>query len=422
MGRPQRVGGRAPRWLAFGTVGLAGFVTQVTAQWIMLGVWHLPVAGATALATELAVVQNYFWHARYTWSDRQGNGAAGVRQFARFNLGAGATAVLGNVLLMSLLVEGAGVHWLLAQGASIAMCALANYWIGDVMVFRPPTGEGDAMRPGGTGRAGRCAWILALALGACALAGASATAADLQPETIAAFERYARATESRLDAELAGNAPFLRLDTLAGRGRDEALARLRRGEVVVTRQPPAEVPGGLCHDWIGTVLIPGARLEEVAALMRAYDGYADLYRPAVRKSRLVSREGDRFRTYLQLYARKVISVVLNANYDVLYLPGGPQRMQVRSWTTRIAEVQEPDAASEREKPVGHDSGFLWRMNTYCSLDQRDAGTYVQCESVSLSRGIPTGLGWLIGPFVTSLPRDSLEFTLQALRAGVVGRR
>jgi len=41
---------------------------------------------------------------------------------------------------------------------------------------------------------------------------------------------------------------------------------------------------------------------------------------------------------------------------------------------------------------------------------------VQCESVSLSRDVPTGLGWLIGPFVTSIPRESLEFTLRTLRA------
>ena len=65
--------------------------------------------------------------------------------------------------------------------------------------------------------------------------------------------------------------------------------------------------------------------------------------------------------------------------------------------------------------MGHDSGFLWRFNNYCSLEERDQGTTVQCETVSLSRDIPTGLGWLIGPFVTSIPRESLELTLQAMR-------
>ena len=54
---------------------------------------------------------------------------------------------------------------------------------------------------------------------------------------------------------------------------------------------------------------------------------------------------------------------------------------------------------------------MWRLNTYWSYEERDGGLYLQIESVSLSRSIPTGLGWAIGPFVESVPRESLEFTL-----------
>jgi hypothetical protein len=39
---------------------------------------------------------------------------------------------------------------------------------------------------------------------------------------------------------------------------------------------------------------------------------------------------------------------------------------------------------------------------------------VQVESVSLTRSIPTGLGWAIGPYIESIPRDSLAFTLQCI--------
>jgi hypothetical protein len=38
---------------------------------------------------------------------------------------------------------------------------------------------------------------------------------------------------------------------------------------------------------------------------------------------------------------------------------------------------------------------------------------MQIESVSLTRSIPTGLGWAVGPFVESVPRESLEFTLRS---------
>ena len=71
-----------------------------------------------------------------------------------------------------------------------------------------------------------------------------------------------------------------------------------------------------------------------------------------------------------------------------------------------------DEAEEREMPVGRDGGYVWRLNTYWRILERDGGIFIQCESVSLTRGIPAGFGWLIGPFVTSIPRESLTFTLE----------
>jgi hypothetical protein len=61
------------------------------------------------------------------------------------------------------------------------------------------------------------------------------------------------------------------------------------------------------------------------------------------------------------------------------------------------------------------------MNTYWRFEQKDGGTYVECQSVSLTRDIPAGLGWLIGPYVTSVPRESLTFTLATTRSAVLKR-
>jgi hypothetical protein len=85
-------------------------------------------------------------------------------------------------------------------------------------------------------------------------------------------------------------------------------------------------------------------------------------------------------------------------------------------STRVAEVDHAGTSREVEKPVGHDSGFMWRLNTYWRFLERDGGTYVQCESITLSRDIPFGLGWMIGPFVTGIPRESLTFTMARLRS------
>jgi hypothetical protein len=254
------------------------------------------------------------------------------------------------------------------------------------------------------------------------LAGvATGHAADLHANTAAAFDRYVRLTEMRLDGTRRGTVPFLWVDGLPDAQRHDADARLQSGEVIVRRLETRDagraidIPGGLCHHWIGSVFLPGVTLDRTARLMQAYDDYHEIYGPAIRRSSLLSRDGDRFRVSLQLFMKKVISAVLNTEYDVSYIRVSPTRLQVRSAATRIAEVQHPDRLDQQERPVGHDSGFLWRFNNYCALEERGQGTYVQCETVSLSREIPTGLGWLVGPFVTSIPRESLEFTLQAMR-------
>jgi hypothetical protein len=59
------------------------------------------------------------------------------------------------------------------------------------------------------------------------------------------------------------------------------------------------------------------------------------------------------------------------------------------------------------------------METWWRLQEKDGGVYVQNHVVSLTRDLPTGLGWLIEPFVTSIPRESLEFTLGATRKAVL---
>ena len=268
--------------------------------------------------------------------------------------------------------------------------------------------------------------ILAMLL---VVTGRSATSAEtgvatLRPNTIAAFDRYVLLTELRLDEEARGTVPFLWVDRLPETRRGEAYARLQHGETVVNRLETRdagsaiEFPHGRCHHWVGTIFAPGARLSRTVSLMQGYEGYRDLYGPAVRRSITLSREGNRFRVYMQLFMKKVVSVVLNTEYDVQYLNVAPTQMHVRSYSTRIAEVRNADTSEEGEKPIGRDSGFLWRFNNCCALEERDGGTYVQCESVSLSRSIPVGLGWLIEPFVASIPRESLEFTLEALRAAL----
>jgi hypothetical protein len=214
---------------------------------------------------------------------------------------------------------------------------------------------------------------------------------------------------------------FLQVDALPSQDRETNLARLRQSEVIVERLETLEqgrriqVPGGLIHHWMGTVFIPGATPAQTLAFLQDYDDQYKFYAPDVERSKLIQQNGDYFKVFLRLRKHKVITVILNTEYDVKYSLLGPDRATSYSRSTHIAEVENAGQANESEKPVGDDDGFLWRLNSYWSFLQRDGGVYVQLEAISLSRDIPTGLNWLIGPFVTSIPKESLVFTLTHTR-------
>jgi len=247
-----------------------------------------------------------------------------------------------------------------------------------------------------------------------------ALAEPLKPQTVAAFDQYVRLSEERMTNELSSG-QFLRIDGLAPQERNADLARLKNGEVIVERLEtldqgrPIQVPDGLIHHWIGTVFIPGATLPQTLAFLQDYDNHYKFYAPDVQQSKLMQRNGDDFKVFLRLRKHKVISVILNTQYDVKYSSLGPDRATSDSRSTRIAEVENAGKPDESEKPVGNDSGFLWRLNSYWRFLQRDGGVYVQLEAISLTRNIPTGLNWLISPFVTSIPKESLLFTLTHTR-------
>ena len=253
------------------------------------------------------------------------------------------------------------------------------------------------------------------------LPGPLATAAELKPETVAAFDRYVTITEARIQSEVDGHQPFLWVDRLPPDRQTDVLARLAAGEVLVerleTRQDDDKIsiPSGLVHHWIGTVLMPGVSLEATIALVRDYERYPEFYSPNVRKASILEQNGNRFKIYAQLYMRKVLTAVLDTEYDAEFVSVNDRRAYVPSRTTRILEVENHDTPEERQKPEGRDRGFLWRFNNYCSFEQREEGTYMQCESVSLSRGLPFLIGAIVRPFVTGIPRETMTFTLTAAR-------
>jgi hypothetical protein len=197
--------------------------------------------------------------------------------------------------------------------------------------------------------------------------------------------------------------------------------RLRKGEVVtesrMTREDGQQivVPDGMIHHWVGIVFVPGVSIRQTLALMQDYDNHNRIYAPEVERSKLIKREGADFQIYYRLRRQKIITVVMDAYYDVHYGPIRNQQTWSRSYSTRIQEVSDPGQKDEKDLPPDGGSGYMWQLDTYWRFVERDGGTYIQCEALSLSRSIPMGLGGLIGPYVESVPRESLVFTLGRTR-------
>ena len=74
----------------------------------------------------------------------------------------------------------------------------------------------------------------------------------------------------------------------------------------------------MIHHWVGAVFIPGAKLDDVLAVLQDYDQHAEYYAPDVERSKIESRDGDHFRVFLRFRRHKVITVVLDTEHDVHY--------------------------------------------------------------------------------------------------------
>ena len=236
--------------------------------------------------------------------------------------------------------------------------------------------------------------------------------AEAPAAAVSVFDSYVRVVEGRLADQHRSQDGFLAGEA----GEPQGWARLRRGEVLVEQVTPpagAELPGAMLHHWRGTAFAPGAKAADFERMLRDFDGYSQYFAPQVIAAKTIAADGDRVEGWMRVRQKHVITVVMDSTYDVQFGRLDARDGWSASRSTRIAEVDGAGTSSERELSPREEHGFLWRMNTYWSWEERDGGVVLQVESVSLTRGIPVGLGWAVWPFVESIPRESLEFTLKA---------
>lgn len=249
-------------------------------------------------------------------------------------------------------------------------------------------------------------------------------AATLHPKTILAWETYVQTTEARINHEIGEGTAFLALDFKPADDRVRIRKVLESGNVYVEKMQTRNAQGkeikvddGLIHHWYGAIFIPNIKLETLLRRVQDYDHHA-VYFPEVEKSRLLSRDEDNFKIFLRLVRKKVVTVRYNTEHLVSYRTHSRTKVSSRSVASKIAEISGAGTSKETEKDAADDSGFMWRLHSYWRYEETNGGVIVECESISLSRSIPFGFSWLVGPFVESVPRESLNGLLVSIRDGV----
>lgn len=253
-----------------------------------------------------------------------------------------------------------------------------------------------------------------------------AEAAELKKETAAAFDRYVAVSEERINTELQ-NGPFLLVDEFPDQSRTKTYQQLRAGQILTKRisarqeGKSVKVPHGLVHHWMGLLFIPGSSLVQTLSVVQDYSDYAALYKPEIRKSTLLSRDGNNFKASFQLYKKSLVTVVINADFDITYEQLGTDRAASRSRATRLAEVENFGQPGEREMPTDDGHGYLWRLHTYWRFQEKDGGVYVQVEMIGLNRTVPLAIAWLVNPTIQNIARETVSGQLSATRTAVAER-
>jgi putative flippase GtrA len=342
---------------AFVIVGAIGFVLQLASLAILTTAFGWPYEPATAVAVEVAVLHNFWWHERWTWRDRTESRAGVIGRLLRFQLTTGISSLAGNLVLMAVCVELLGLTAVAANTVSVALMSAVNFLVADRWVFR------------------RGALIAVTA--AFAAVPFQASAAELKPETAAAWNRYVAGTEAHWRYQ-------------RGVGRDEE----PRGDAI-------GVPGGTIHDWRGSTLIPGITVD---ALVRAlmYPGTPPPQEDVL-ESRVLGRSGDSLRVYLKLIRRTIMTVTYDTEHEVTFERQSSGCAISRSVSTKIVEND------------GRDRGFLWRLNSYWRYVQVGKDVRVEMQSLSLSREMPLLLKGIASPIVNRIARESMTKTLEAVR-------
>jgi hypothetical protein len=239
-------------------------------------------------------------------------------------------------------------------------------------------------------------------------------ATEPKQETLRAWDEYVLSVNASVADRVAGTRPFLWVDDSP-----EIQRRVQHGELVVTNHDPRKVPQGMIHHWVGAMFVPNVTLDQVMLVVNNYDHYSELYKPLIRKTAVLDRDGDTVKLNV-LAVQKALSVTaaVETDEEIRITRPAPDRVSIKADSVRMQEIADYGKLSEHPFLEARRPGYVWRAVIVQRLEQRDGGVYVELETISLSRGIPVEVRWLIKPLTDDLPRKLMLDMLSDTRAAV----
>jgi putative flippase GtrA len=345
------------RPIAFLAVASGGFLIQTATVALLARGTRVPPELATALGVELAVVHNFWWHDWWTWADRSRGAEPRCARFVTYQLATGITSLTGNLLVVAIAVRALAFGPTVANVIAVAIMSVANYLVADRWVF---------------------------ARHAVATAAAMAT-----------LHGTAFAGPPPADAVRAWDAYIASVDRAYRDGRDWSTGF----DDPHGRELP--VPGGLIHEWYGSVVVPGVTVPQLLHALTTPGTPPP--QDDVLESRVLARSGNMLRVYLKLQRTAIVTVTYDTEHLVTFEPHDAARATSRSEAISIREVG------------GGDRGFLWRLNSYWTYCQVGTGVRVDLVSVSLSRDVPAIARPVVAPIARRIARESMRRTLDAVK-------
>jgi dolichol-phosphate mannosyltransferase len=124
-----------PRLIKFGIVGASGVGVNVGCLYLFAEFGRIPYFIASVIAIELSIISNFTANLLWTWRDRSHETTL-LTKIVRYHIGAGATAFLGNYLILIALTELFGLHYMISNLIGIAVGTFSNYLINDLWTFK----------------------------------------------------------------------------------------------------------------------------------------------------------------------------------------------------------------------------------------------------------------------------------------------